>query len=67
MRLEVHHVRAMLGHANISQPQRRTDGLHESMQRFDAARCKPVEKEGGSEHRPVSNEDHAPSDKGLLH
>jgi hypothetical protein len=61
----------MLGHANISQTDTYLNaasmGLHESMRRYDAARCKPVAIEAPIEHRPVSNEKTEPPAKGLLH
>jgi integrase len=67
----LHHVRAMLGHANISQ----TDtylhaaemGLQDSMRRFDNARGKPVVKKGRTEHLSVNHTKRAESSKGLLH
>jgi len=42
----IHHVKEMLGHANISQTDTYLNvgrmGLHESMKRFDDVRCKPA-------------------------
>jgi hypothetical protein len=67
----LHHVRAMLGHANISQTDTYLNaarmGLHESMQRYDAARCKPVANDPPIEPRPNGNEKTEPPAKGLLH
>ena len=61
----------MLGHANVSQTDTYLNaarmGLHESMQRFDAARCKPVAKKRHTEPRPVGNEEQPQADKSLLH
>jgi hypothetical protein len=39
----------------------------ESMQRFDAARGKPVAKESPTEQRPLGHENAQPASKDLLH
>ena len=57
----LHHVQEMLGHASIFSNEHVFDatkvGLHESMQRCEDARCKPVAKEATIEHRNDSNAD----------
>jgi integrase len=67
----LHHVREMLGHANLSQTSTylhvSEEGLAESMRRFDAARGKPVANEVPSDDRPVGHEDAEESTKDLLH
>jgi integrase len=67
----LHHVREMLGHANLSETSTylhaSEDGLAESMRQFDAARGKPVANEVPTENRPVSHDDAEDSTKGLLH
>jgi hypothetical protein len=67
----LHHVRAMLGHANVSQTDTYLNaarmGLHESMKRYDAARCNPVANDPPIEHRPVGNAKPDVPAKGLLH
>ena len=61
----------MLGHANVSQTDTYLNaarmGLHESMQRYDAARCNPVAKKRHTKPRPASNEEQPQADKSLLH
>lgn len=56
----IHHVQAMLGHANVSQTSTYLNagrlGLQESMQRFDPARCKPVVISPTVEHPLDHNE-----------
>jgi integrase len=67
----IHHVREMLGHANLSQTSTYLHaselGLEESMQRFDAARGKPVAKATPTEPRPVGHEEPDEASKDLLH
>jgi integrase len=57
----LHHIQHMLGHANISQTSTYLNatrvGLHESMRRFDDARCNPVASEAGTDHPPVRNDE----------
>ena len=69
----IHHVKEMLGHANLSQTDTYLNagrmGLHDSMRRFEQAgiRCTSVVQNLETEHRLVSNAI-APGDaKGLLH
>jgi Phage integrase family len=56
----IHHVQAMLGHANVSQTSTYLNagrlGLVESMQRFDPSRCKPVVISPAGEHPLDHNE-----------
>ncbi|OLC84758.1 MAG: hypothetical protein AUH72_00890 [Acidobacteria bacterium 13_1_40CM_4_65_8] len=67
----IHHVKEMLGHANISQTDTYLNaarlGLHESMKRFDDFRCKTVAKDTTIEHRLVGNEETQQTSKDLLH
>jgi len=67
----IHHVKEMLGHANISQTDTYLNagrlGLHESMRRFDDSRCKSVANEPSIDRRPVSNESEPEAAKDLLH
>jgi integrase len=67
----IHHVKQMLGHANISQTDTYLNagrmGLHESMKRFDAIRCTTVAHEPRLEQRPLSNADSRHPANDLLH
>ena len=67
----IHHVKEMLGHANISQTDTYLNaarlGLHESMRRFDDSRCKTVAKDSTIEDRFVGNEKTQQTSKDLLH
>lgn len=55
----LHHVQVFLGHENLSQTSTYLNatriGLHESMRRFDDARCKPVAIGEAIEHQPLCN------------
>jgi integrase len=66
----IHHVKEMLGHANISQTDTYLNvsrmGLHESMKRFDDVRCKTVASEPPIEHKLPRNDDQRQSGKDLL-
>ena len=42
-------------------------GLHESMQRHDAAGCNPVANEATTEQRPAGNAETPQTDNGLVH
>jgi hypothetical protein len=63
----IHHVKLMLGHANISQTDTYLNagrlGLHESMARFDDFRDKLVANEPPIEQRPVRQADPDPAQK----
>jgi integrase len=67
----IHHVKEMLGHANISQTDTYLNagrlGLHESMRRFDDSRCKPVANEPTIDQRPLSNDEQTEEVKDRLH
>ena len=67
----LHHVRAMLGHANVSQTDTYLNaarmGVHESMQRYAAGRCKPVASEAQTKQRPDGNAETPQTDNGLVH
>jgi integrase len=62
---QLHEVRDLLGHANVSQTDTylsaKIAGLRESMKRFDAVRGKPVAKPTAIEQRPLS---HDPAEEG---
>jgi integrase len=57
----LHHVQAMLGHTSVSTTAIYLNytqaGLHQSMQRLDAARCNPVASNGRVENVPPCNDD----------
>ena len=61
----------MLGHANLSQTgtylRAAEMGLQDSMQRFDAARGKPVANDPPIEQRPLSYGETKDPAKDLLH
>ena len=69
----LHHVQAMLGHADIKTTSTYLNitlpGLHESMQKFEEARtrCNLVAKQPQIEHRPLRNDSDAAPSKSLLH
>ncbi len=67
----IHHVKEMLGHANISQTDTYLNvgrmGLHESMKRFDDIRCKIVASQPPIEQRPPRNDEQHQAGKDLLH
>jgi integrase len=69
----IHHVKEMLGHANISQTDTYLNagriGLHESMRRFEhrGIRCTSVGQKPAIEQRPLYNGEADESSKGLLH
>ena len=67
----IHHVKEMLGHANISQTDTYLNvgrmGLHESMKRFDDVRCKTVASQPPIEHGLPRNADQHEAPKDLLH
>jgi integrase len=69
----IHHVKEMLGHANISQTDTYLNagriGLHESMRRFEhrGIRWTSVGQKPAIEHRPTYNGEGDESSKGLLH
>jgi integrase len=69
----IHHVKEMLGHANISQTDTYLNagrmGLHDSMRRFEKTgiRCTPVVQESPIERRIVSNAPAQVDSKNLLH
>ena len=70
--MPLHHVKEMLGHANISQTDTYLNAgrfaLHESMQRLDEARRgNPVANEPPREHRPSGHEEPTEPSKDLLH
>ena len=70
--MPLHHVKEMLGHANISQTDTYLNAgqytLHESMQRLDdARRGNPAAKEPPTEHRLPGHEPTAETPKDLLH
>lgn len=69
--MPLHHIKELLGHANISQTDTYLNAgriaLKESMQRFDASRGKSVAKDPAIEHRPLGHENAEPSGKDLLH
>lgn len=66
----IHHVKEMLGHANVSQTSTYLNagkmGLHDSMRRFDGTRCNPVANEEKSEQPLVRNDDTATDAKHLV-
>jgi integrase len=69
--MPLHHVKEMLGHANISQTDTYLNAgrmaLHDSIKRFDAGRCNPVANESASEHRSSGNATDQQNQKDLLH
>ena len=69
--MPLHHVKEMLGHANISQTDTYLNAgrmaLHDSIKRFDVVRCNPVASNSASEHRPSGNGPEQQDQKDLLH
>ena len=68
---QLHEVRDLLGHANVSQTDTylsaRIVGLQEAMRRFDATRGKAVAKPEPMEQRPLGHEEREESPKDQLH
>jgi integrase len=68
---QLHEVRGLLGHANVSQTDTylsaRIAGLRDSMKRFDAARGKSVAKSNAMEQRLLGHEETEESRKDQLH
>ena len=66
----IHHVKEMLGHANVSQTARILNagkmGLHDSMQRFDGTRCNPVANEENEEPPLDRNDETQETPKSLV-
>lgn len=69
--MPLHHVKEILGHANISQTDTYLNAgriaLQDSMKRFDIARGKPVAKPLSTEQRPLGHSETEESQKDLLH
>ena len=69
--MPLHHVKEILGHANISQTDTYLNAgriaLQESMMRFDASRGKVVAKASTIEHRLLSHDDDDGKPKSRLH
>ncbi|MDO8795463.1 MAG: site-specific integrase [Vicinamibacterales bacterium] len=69
--MPLHHIKEILGHANISQTDTYLNAgrlaLHDSIKRFDAARGKSVAKTPPIEHRPVGHEETETTRKDPLH
>ena len=69
--MPLHHVKAISGHANISQTDTYLNAgrvaLQDSMQRFDASRGKSVAKPETIEHRPFGHAAEEEAEKGQLH
>ena len=59
----IHHVKEMLGHANVAQTSTYLNvgrmGLHESMERFNSSRCNPVAI-SRTEEQPITRNEDAP-------
>lgn len=68
---QLHEVRDLLGHANVSQTDTylsaKIAGLRASMKRFDAARGKPVASATTIEQRPLGHEESKETPKEQLH
>ena len=68
---QLHEVRDLLGHANVSQTDTylsaRIVGLQEAMKRFDAARGKAVAKPEPIEQRPFGHDEREETPKDQLH
>jgi integrase len=66
----IHHVKEMLGHANVSQTSTYLNagkmGLHDSMQRFDGIRRNPVASEPDSEHPLTGDNEQTETQKPLV-
>jgi len=69
--MPLHHIKELLGHANISQTDTYLNAgrlaLQDSMKRFDAARGKTVANKPPTENRPLGHENVEASSKDLLH
>jgi integrase len=69
--MPLHHVKEILGHANISQTDTYLNAgrvvLQDSMQRFDAARGKLVANSPAIEHRPPRHADREETPNDPLH
>jgi integrase len=69
--MPLHHIKELLGHANISQTDTYLNAgrlaLQDSIKRFDAERGKSVAKDPTTEHRPRGHENVESSSKDLLH
>ena len=69
--MPLHHIKELLGHANIRQTDTYLNAsrivLQASIQRFDAFRGNSVANEPTTENRPPSREDSDESSKDLLH
>ena len=69
--MPLHHIKEILGHANISQTDTYLNAgrlaLHDSMRRFDAVRGKSGAKTPPIEHRPVRHEETDTTRKDPLH
>jgi integrase len=69
--MPLHHVKEILGHANISQTDTYLNAgrvaLQESMKRFDVSRGKSVAKTPSTEQRPVGQESAIEKEKEQLH
>jgi integrase len=69
--MPLHHIKELLGHANISQTDTYLNAgrlkLQESMKRFDASRGKPVANLPTTEHRPLGHSKTEESPKEPLH
>lgn len=69
--MPLHHIKEILGHANISQTDTYLNAgriaLQDSMRRFDAARGKPVAKSPVTEQRPVGHAGPDQAQKDPLH
>jgi hypothetical protein len=67
----IHHVKEMLGHANISQTDTYLNvgrlGLHESMKRFDDVRCKSFARSPQIDPGLPCNTEQPGAAKDLLH
>jgi integrase len=68
---QLHEVRDLLGHANVSQTDTylgaKSAGLRTKMERFDAARGKSVANPPAIEHRSVGQAEEAERRKDQLH
>jgi integrase len=69
--MPLHHIKELLGHANISQTDTYLNAgrlvLQDSIRRFDAFRGKLVANEAAIENRPVGHDDTDLTTKDLLH
>jgi hypothetical protein len=69
--MPLHHVKGILGHANISQTDTYLNAgrvtLQDSMQPFDASRGKPGAKASNNEQRPLGHVETEGAEKEQLH